>query len=62
MLRPGCRSIALRIVLMALNFATAVSLQVLMWRNGMWRKDRWTEKPDAVPPLQPRATVERLRT
>ncbi len=44
MLKPGLRSIALRTALAALNFAMAASLHVLMWRNNLWREDRWTKK------------------
>ncbi|MBN1282465.1 MAG: hypothetical protein JXA24_01660 [Proteobacteria bacterium] len=45
MRRFGPRSIALRIVLSFLNLAAAVSLQVLMWRNGLWDEKSWTDKP-----------------
>ena len=45
MIRTKIRSIALRIALGVLNFFTAAALHVTMWRNGMWREDRWTKKP-----------------
>jgi len=45
MIRMGLRSLALRMALGVLNFFTAATLHVTMWRNGMWREDRWTRKP-----------------
>jgi len=35
----------LRAFLLIYNFTAAVALNVLAWRNNMWREDRWTRKP-----------------
>jgi len=45
MIRHWIKDKALRTFLLAYNLAAAVALNVLVWRNNLWREKLWTKIP-----------------
>lgn len=44
MIFDKAKSLLLRIALGAHNAVTFSALNLLMWRNGLWREGRWTSR------------------
>ncbi len=44
MIFDRAKSLLLRIALGAHNAATFTALNLVMWRNGLWREERWTSR------------------
>jgi hypothetical protein len=40
--RERIKSFLLNLTLTAYNAVAALALHILMWRNGLWRPERWT--------------------